>query len=51
MMEEQNLARFRNDVTQASRLEPRILGESGSLSAEPHRVKSAAPSPGSVSEV
>src|SRR3970040_1703767 len=29
MMEEQILARYSNDVTQASRLEPRVLGEGG----------------------
>ena len=39
MMEEQILARYRNDVTQASRLEPRILGE-GALAPEPHRAAS-----------
>ena len=38
MMEEQILARYRNDVTQASRLEPRILGE-GALA--PDRVLAA----------
>jgi len=40
-MEEQSLARYRNDVNQASRLEPRILGE-GALAPEPRR---AAPPP------
>ncbi len=47
MMEEQILARYRNEVTQASRLEPRILGE-GALAPEPRR---AAPPPSGVSEV
>ena len=43
MMEEQILARYRNDVTQASRIEPRVLGE-GALAPEPRR----APPPPSV---
>ena len=44
MMEEQILARYRSDVTQASRLEPRVLSENA-LAPEPHRVKAAAAPP------
>ena len=45
MMEDQILARYQTDVSQAARLEPRILGE-GALAPEPRRI--AAP-PGGVS--
>ena len=42
MMEDQILARYRSDVTQSERLEPRVIGD-GALAPEPRRA--AAPPP------
>ncbi|HEY7819301.1 MAG TPA: septation regulator SpoVG [Vicinamibacteria bacterium] len=52
MMEDQILARYRNEVGQAARLEPRILGEGALAQDTPRRSATPpGPPPGGISEV